>query len=69
MGTDQLRAEQLNQFIQENPVSRPELSRRSLFGASALGVASAAAAALADPGQAAAQAVGVKKADLPDLTI
>jgi len=50
-------------------VSRPELSRRSLFGASALGVASAAAAALADPGQAAAQAVGVKKADLPDLTI
>jgi L-alanine-DL-glutamate epimerase-like enolase superfamily enzyme len=59
----------LNEFIQENPVSRPELSRRSLFGASALGVASAAAAALADPGQAAAQAVGVKKADLPDLTI
>jgi L-alanine-DL-glutamate epimerase-like enolase superfamily enzyme len=50
-------------------VSRPELTRRSLFGASALGVASAAAAALADPGQAAAQAVGVKKADLPDLTI
>jgi L-alanine-DL-glutamate epimerase-like enolase superfamily enzyme len=50
-------------------VSRPEISRRSLFGASALGVASAAAAALADPGQAAAQAVGVKKADLPDLTI
>ena len=50
-------------------MSRPELSRRSLFGASALGVASAAAAALADPGQAAAQAVGVKKADLPDLTI
>jgi L-alanine-DL-glutamate epimerase-like enolase superfamily enzyme len=39
-----------------------------LFGASALGAASAAAA-LADPGQAAAQAVGVKKADLPDLTI
>ena len=50
-------------------MSRPEISRRSLFGASALGVASAAAAALADPGQAAAQAVGVKKADLPDLTI
>lgn len=39
-----------------------ELSRRSFFGASA-------AAALADPGQAAAQAVGVKKTDLPDLTI
>ena len=50
-------------------MSRPEISRRSLFGASALGAASAAAAALADPGQAAAQAVGVKKADLPDLTI
>ena len=44
-------------------MSEQGLSRRSLFGASA------AAAALADPGQAAAQAVGVKKADLPDLTI
>ena len=44
-----------------------ELSRRNLFGASALGTA--ALAALADPGQAAAQAVGVRKADLPDLTI
>ena len=44
-----------------------ELSRRNLFGASALGTA--ALAALADPGQAAAQAVGVKKSDLPDLTI
>ena len=52
----------------ENPLSRPGLSRRSLFGAYALGATSAAAAALADPGQAAAQAVGVKKADLPDLT-
>ena len=50
-------------------MSERELSRRSLFGASTLGAASAAAAALADPGQAAAQAVGVKKADLPDLTI
>ena len=49
-------------------MSRPELSRRSLFGASAFGAASAVAA-LADPGQAAAQAVGVKKADLPDLTV
>jgi D-galactarolactone cycloisomerase len=49
-------------------VSKRELSRRNLFGASAL-AASAAAAALADPGQAAAQAVGVKKADLPDLGI
>jgi L-alanine-DL-glutamate epimerase-like enolase superfamily enzyme len=53
----------------ENPVSRPGLSRRTLFGASAPGATSAAAAALADPGQAAAQAVGVKKSDLPDLTI
>jgi L-alanine-DL-glutamate epimerase-like enolase superfamily enzyme len=61
-----LRAEEWNEFTQENPVSKREISRRSLFGASALG---AAAAALADPGQAAAQAVGVKKADLPDLTI
>ncbi len=50
-------------------MSRAELSRRGLFGASVLGVASAAAAALADPGQAAAQAVGVKKADLPDLSV
>jgi len=49
-------------------VSKRELSRRGLFGASAF-AASAAAATLADPGQAAAQAVGVKKADLPDLTI
>jgi L-alanine-DL-glutamate epimerase-like enolase superfamily enzyme len=49
-------------------VSKRELSRRNLFGASAF-AASAAAAALADPGQAAAQAVGAKKADLPDLTI
>jgi len=49
-------------------MSKRELSRRGLFGASAF-AASAAAAALADPGQAAAQAVGVKKADLPDLTI
>jgi len=43
-------------------MAKRELSRRSLFAASAT-------AALADPGQAAAQAVGVKKADLPDLTI
>ena len=53
----------------KNPVSEAGLSRRGLFGGSALGATSAAAAALADPGQAAAQAVGVKKADLPDLTI
>ena len=52
---------------QENSVSKQGLSRRSLFGASALGTA--AVAALADPGQAAAQAVGIRKTDLPDLTI
>ena len=49
-------------------MSKPALLRRSMLGASALGAASAAVA-LADPGQAAAQAVGVKKADLPDLAI
>ncbi len=48
-------------------MSKREFSRRKLFGATALGAA--AVAALADPGEAAAQAVGVKKADLPDLTI
>ena len=46
-----------------------ELSRRSfLSGAAALGSA-AGAAALWDPAQMAAQVVGVKKGDLPDLTI
>lgn len=46
-------------------------SRRDFLNASALGTAGIAGitAALADPPQAAAQAVGVKKADLPDLTI
>ena len=43
-------------------MAKREFTRRSLLGASAL-------AALADPGQAAVQAVGVKKADLPDLTV
>jgi L-alanine-DL-glutamate epimerase-like enolase superfamily enzyme len=43
-------------------------SRRGFLGASGLGMAGIAAA-LADPPQAAAQAVGVKRADLPDLTI
>ena len=50
-------------------MSPSEFSRRSWLGGSARGATSAAAAALADPGQAAAQAVGVGKADLPDLTI
>jgi L-alanine-DL-glutamate epimerase-like enolase superfamily enzyme len=43
-------------------------SRRQFFGASA-GVTAAMASALADPPHAAAQSAGVKKADLPDLTI
>lgn len=44
------------------------LSRRNFIGASALG-AVAGASALIDPARLAAQAVGVKPADLPDLTI
>ncbi len=54
---------------------RTKPSRREFLGASAASVAAAASAtaaglaALANPGQAAAQAVGVKPADLPDLTI
>jgi len=43
-------------------------SRRQFLGAST-GVTAAVAAALADPPHAAAQSAGVKKADLPDLTI
>ena len=43
-------------------------SRRQFFGASA-GVSAAMAAALVDPPRAAAQSVGVKTGDLPDLTI
>ena len=43
-------------------------SRRDFLGTSALG-ALAAAAALANPVRAAADSVGVKPADLPDLTI
>jgi L-alanine-DL-glutamate epimerase-like enolase superfamily enzyme len=43
-------------------------SRRQFFGASA-GVTAAVASVLADPPHAAAQSAGVKKADLPDLTI
>jgi L-alanine-DL-glutamate epimerase-like enolase superfamily enzyme len=43
-------------------------SRRQFFGTSA-GVTAAAAAVLADPPHAAAQSAGVKKGDLPDLTI
>jgi L-alanine-DL-glutamate epimerase-like enolase superfamily enzyme len=47
-------------------MSRSELSRRSFLGASA---AAAGAAVIAHPVNMAAQAVGVKAADLPDLTI
>ena len=43
-------------------------SRRQFFGASA-GVTAAAASVLADPPQGAAQSAGVKRGDLPDLTI
>ena len=43
-------------------------SRRQFFGAST-GVTAAVAAALTDPPHAAAQSAGVKKGDLPDLTI
>jgi L-alanine-DL-glutamate epimerase-like enolase superfamily enzyme len=49
-------------------MSNRKQSRREFFGASA-GVTAAAAAALADPPHAAAQSVGVKRGDLPDLTI
>ena len=43
-------------------------SRRHFFGAST-GITAAALAALHDPPQVAAQSAGVKKVDLPDLTI
>ena len=49
-------------------MSNKRQSRRGFLGASAFGMAGIAAA-LADPPQAAAQAVGVKRGDLPDLTI
>jgi len=44
------------------------VTRRNFMTASAAGTA-AGFAALADPGLAAAQSVGVKKGDLPDLTV
>jgi L-alanine-DL-glutamate epimerase-like enolase superfamily enzyme len=44
------------------------VTRRNFFTATAAGT-TAGFAALADPGVAAAQAVGVKKGDLPDLTV
>ncbi len=45
------------------------VSRRSFLSSSAAGFAAATAAALANPAQAAAQSVGIKPGDLPDLTI
>jgi len=44
------------------------LSRRKFFGSSAVG-ALTAASSVSDPGRAAAQSVGVKTGDLPDLTV
>ena len=49
-------------------MSERKQSRREFFGASA-GVTAAVASALADPPHAAAQSAGVKRGDLPDLTI
>ncbi len=45
------------------------VSRRNFLSSSAASAVSLAAATLANPAAAAAQAVGVKAADLPDLTI
>ena len=50
-------------------MSRHHVSRRKFFGGTAAGALTAAVSAVSDPGRAAAQAVGVKPADLPDLTI
>jgi len=47
---------------------KENLSRRRFLGTSA-GFAAAGLSGIANPGQAAAQSVGVKPADLPDLTI
>ncbi|MGA2267218.1 MAG: mandelate racemase/muconate lactonizing enzyme family protein [Bryobacteraceae bacterium] len=49
-------------------MSKKRQSRRDFLGASTFGTAGIAAA-LADPPQAAAQAVGARRGDLPDLTI
>jgi len=49
-------------------MSERRRSRREFFGVSA-GVTAAVASALADPPHAAAQSAGVKRGDLPDLTI
>jgi L-alanine-DL-glutamate epimerase-like enolase superfamily enzyme len=49
-------------------MSERKQSRRQFFGASS-GLTAAVASALADPPHAAAQSAGVKRGDLPDLTI
>ena len=49
-------------------MSKRSMSRRGFLGASAAGAVTGVTAA-AQPGLAAAQAVGVKPADLPDLTV
>jgi len=53
---------------EKQTMSDKRQSRRQFLGAST-GITAAVAAALADPPHAAAQSAGVKKADLPDLTI
>src|ERR1017187_1562826 len=53
---------------EEPTMSDRKQSRRVFFGASA-GVTAAVASVLADPPHAAAQSGGVKKGDLPDLTV
>src|ERR1700733_7244201 len=50
-------------------MSKREMSRRDFMCQSAIGSAAGAVAALWDPASAAAQSVGVKRGDLPDLTI
>src|ERR1035441_3211852 len=52
----------------EKPTVKQTLSRRTFLGSSA-GVAAAGFGAIANPIAAAAQSVGVKPVDLPDLTI
>ena len=49
-------------------MANESVSRRGFFGASAVGTLTGAAA-VAQPALAAAQAVGIKPRDLPDLTI
>src|ERR1035441_6931692 len=53
---------------EERTMSDRKRTRREFFGTSA-GVTAAVASVLADPPHAAAQSAGVKRGDLPDLTI